>query len=344
MNIPIIQKIKSIYILKKILSLLWENKKLDLFKYNKQWKKKLLPDEIEYYKKSSYRYVIIKENGIGEEYILNTNILIYKGEYLKGKRNGKGKEFYAKRNLKFEGEFSNGIKIRGQGYDIRDNIILQLNDKEGKEYYDNKKLMFTGEYYNGRRWNGKIYNYEGKEEYEIKYGKGKGKEYNREGKLIYEGEYINGLRNGKGKEYENGKLIFEGEYINGFGQGKEYDSDGKIIYEGEYLKGKRNGKGKEYNYSDKPNILIFEGYFLNCVKKGIFIVYKNDKKIFEGYLFNDKIWKGKGIEYLNDEIIFEGEYVTGKKWNGIGKEYDSKNKIFIEVKYLFGNKRIKGTK
>ena len=74
-------------------------------------------------------------------------------------------------------------------------------------------------------------------------------------------------------------------------------------------------------------------------KIGKFIVYKNDKKIFEGYYFNNERWKGKGIEYSKDKIIF----VTGKKWNGIGKEYDSKNKIFIEVKYLFGNKRIKGT-
>ena len=37
-----IKNIKSIVILKKILSLLWENKKLDLFKYNKQLKKDLL--------------------------------------------------------------------------------------------------------------------------------------------------------------------------------------------------------------------------------------------------------------------------------------------------------------
>ena len=88
--------------MKKILSLLWENKKLDLFKYNKQLKKNLLiPDEIEYYKKSSYRYKIFKENEIGKEYIINTDILIFEGEYLNGKRNGNGKEFYENGNLKF---------------------------------------------------------------------------------------------------------------------------------------------------------------------------------------------------------------------------------------------------
>jgi len=29
-----------------------------------------------------------------KEYILNTNILIFEGEYLNGKRSGKGREYY----------------------------------------------------------------------------------------------------------------------------------------------------------------------------------------------------------------------------------------------------------
>ena len=61
-----------------------------------------------------------------EENIINTNIIIFEGEYLNGKRNGKGKE-YNDSKLKFEGEYLNG------------------NRWIGKEYnYDNGQLEFEG--------------------------------------------------------------------------------------------------------------------------------------------------------------------------------------------------------
>ena len=34
--------------------------------------------------------------------------LIFEGEYLNGKRNGKGKEYYNNGNVAFEGEYLNG--------------------------------------------------------------------------------------------------------------------------------------------------------------------------------------------------------------------------------------------
>ena len=64
---------------------------------------------------------------------------MYEGEYLGGKRNGKGKEFRYDQ-LIFEGEYLNDEKWNGKG----------------KEY--------EGEYLNRERWNGKLkeYDYEGK--------------------------------------------------------------------------------------------------------------------------------------------------------------------------------------
>ena len=50
-----------------------------------------------------------KKNGKGKEYNNNGN-LIFEGEYLNGKRNGKAKE-YSYGNLIFEGEFLNGQRI-----------------------------------------------------------------------------------------------------------------------------------------------------------------------------------------------------------------------------------------
>ena len=53
--------------------------------------------------------------------------------------------------LEFEGEYLNG-KRHGKG----------------KEYYDNSNLRFEGEYLKGQKWNGKVYDYEGNSEYELK--------------------------------------------------------------------------------------------------------------------------------------------------------------------------------
>ena len=46
------------------------------------------------------------ENGTGKEYDIYDQ-LIYEGEFLNGKRHGKGKEYYANK-LVYEGEFLNG--------------------------------------------------------------------------------------------------------------------------------------------------------------------------------------------------------------------------------------------
>ena len=62
--------------------------------------------------------------------------LLFEGEYVNGKRNVKGKEYYND-NIIFEGEYLNGIR-----------------NGKGKEYYKDK-LIFEGEYLNGKIWNGK---------------------------------------------------------------------------------------------------------------------------------------------------------------------------------------------
>ena len=131
----------------------------------------------------------------------------FEGEYINGKRYGKGKEKNDDGKLVFEGEYLDGKR-----------------NGKGKEYSEkNGNIKFEGEYLNGKIWNGKGYNIIGNLEYEIINGKGNIKEFYYNGKLKFEGEYLNGKRNGKGKEY---------------------DYDGKLEFEGEYLNGKRNGKGK----------------------------------------------------------------------------------------------------
>jgi len=81
--------------------------------------------------------------------------LRFEGEYLNGKRNGKGKEYNYDGKLIFEGEYLKG----------------ERNGK-GKEYYNNEELEFEGEYLQGKKWNGIGYNKNDNIEYEIQDGKG----------------------------------------------------------------------------------------------------------------------------------------------------------------------------
>ena len=145
----------------------------------------------------------------GKEYGLPGKELIFEGEYLNGKRNGKGKE-YAKYGEIFEGEYING-KRSGKGKDLYEKIEGEI------------RVIFEGEYLEGKKWNGIERVYKKKV-------------------LKYEVEYLNGERNGKGKEYDiDGNLIFESEYLNGErwnGFRKGYGYDDKLLFEEKYLNGK----------------------------------------------------------------------------------------------------------
>ena len=62
-----IEDIKSLFILKKIFSLICNNKKLSLINYNKQLQNKLLIN-LENYKIASYKYKVVEKDGIGKEF------------------------------------------------------------------------------------------------------------------------------------------------------------------------------------------------------------------------------------------------------------------------------------
>ena len=95
---------------------------------------------------------------MGKEY----DPLVYEGEFVNGKKSGKGKE-YLNGRLIFEGEFLNG----------------QRNGK-GKSYsYKNGIKVLELEYLNGQIWNGIEYDSKGNIFYEIKNGKLR-KKYDRE--------------------------------------------------------------------------------------------------------------------------------------------------------------------
>ena len=213
-----LENIKSTYFKKIIFSLLDENAKLKILRYNKNLQK-LLDIQIINYFIFTQKYIIKEANEFSKTYIYNPyyediyeDKLIFEGQYLNGLKNGKCKEYDAESGIiQFEGEYLNGLRIG-----------------KGKEYYTVDKLKFEGEYLNGER-------------------NGKGKEYTYEGSLSFEGEYLNGEINGKGKEYNQDSII-EGQYLNGKRNGKckEYSYDDYLICECDFLNGRRNGKEKEY--------------------------------------------------------------------------------------------------
>ena len=70
-----LKDIKSSYIIKKIFSFLDEEQKLKMIVYNKELQKMHLID-IDDYKEISGKYKVGEKNGKGNEYIIDTNILI----------------------------------------------------------------------------------------------------------------------------------------------------------------------------------------------------------------------------------------------------------------------------
>ena len=85
-----IRDIKSSFIKQKIFSFLSEKQLLNMIKYNKELQN-IYSIDIERLKKVSGKYKIGEKNGKGSEYLIDTNILIFEGEYLNGKKMEKEK-------------------------------------------------------------------------------------------------------------------------------------------------------------------------------------------------------------------------------------------------------------
>ena len=358
--------IKSTYFIHLTLLYLSEKKKMKLINYNKYLQKlmdrkiihyRLLSEKTRIYDESkkkgeeyNYEGTLLfkgeflngKRNGYGKEYIQNSDHFRYQGEYLNGKRHGKGEEFDGQDYLIFEGEYING-KRNGKGTEYINCVKYEgefLDGKrngKGKEYDINGYLQFEGEYLNGLRYKGIRYNPKGKIISRLKNEKGKVKLYNYKDKLIYEGEILNGKKHGKGKEYfPFDDLRFEGIFINDkIWSGKVYSPDENKIYE------LKNGKGLIVEYTDEKS-LIYKGEYLNGERNGKGKEYYCGKLIFEGEYLNGKR-NGKGKEYENNQLVFVGEYLNGER-NGKGKMcYDAllyegeflNNKTYGKAKFSY---------
>ena len=108
-------------------------------------------------------YELKNGKGLIKEYNYHGK-LEFEGEYLNGKRNGKGKEYYPNYNLMFEGEFLNGKRWKGKGYNYFRKEEFEIKDGKGfvREFDNKGALISEGKYLNGNRIKGEFYDYEGK--------------------------------------------------------------------------------------------------------------------------------------------------------------------------------------
>ena len=81
--------IKSTHFIQKLFSYINDDRKLKLVIYNKTIQK-IIDINLTNYKFMTRKYIVYKLKGFANEYDIYNDRLIYKGEYLNGKRNGKG--------------------------------------------------------------------------------------------------------------------------------------------------------------------------------------------------------------------------------------------------------------
>ena len=74
--------------------------------------------------------------------------MIFKGDYHNGRKNGKGEEYYANGKILFRGEYLNGKRWNGKGYNQTEKKEYEIKNGIGKfiEYYDNNNIKLEGEY------------------------------------------------------------------------------------------------------------------------------------------------------------------------------------------------------
>lgn len=169
------------------------------------------------------------------------------------------------------------------------------------------------------------------------------------GKISSEGLLIKGKPDGYWKTfYENGTLKSEGnrKIFQLDSVWKFYTESGILTTEYFYKEGKKNGLKK--TYSSETQKLVSEESFVNDVKNGSTVYYKEDYK-YKIVPFVDGKESGEGMEFSKDSLLitrttYKNGIITreermnrrdkfGKK-QGTWKNFYENGKLHIESKYL----------
>ena len=132
--------------------------------------------------------------------VFNNNYLIYDGEVVENKGNGKGM-LYQEGNLIYKGTFrdnklSEGIIFNKEIKVYEGEFVNNLPEGEGKIFTNNNTLLIKGIFFDGKLKEGIWY---------------------QKGKIVYDGEFRNWYFNGEGTfyNYPYNKVLYKGKFIDG---------------------------------------------------------------------------------------------------------------------------------
>ena len=251
-----------------------------------------------------------KKEGIWEEYL--DGELVGKGIYKNGKELGIW-EFYEDGEVYRKELFQSG-KLVGRWYPSRDTLDESEQSKKGKLFIPRR---LSGENSRFIQWNKEQPIVDGERINQFTHnGKKTGiwEEYWNNGQLYSKGLYKDNKKDG----------IWETYYSNGQLKSKFSYKDGK--YDGIWEEYHENGQLKsKFSYKDGKYDGIWETYYSNgqLDSKGS---YKDDKK--EGY------WESY---YSNGQLKSKGLYKDGK-YDGIWEEYHGNGQLYSKGSYKNGKK------
>ncbi|NPA35254.1 MAG: toxin-antitoxin system YwqK family antitoxin [Chlorobi bacterium] len=219
-----------------------------------------------------------KKQGLWIKFSTDKEVIIEKGTYLNGLKNGTWTAYYPSGKIKYKVTFKSGKPIG-----------------PAKFYYDSGILSEEG-YWNIDHWEGNYHYYHpnGQLAYDWNYDKkgkrtGEQKYYYENGGIKYTGIWNNGKTTGSLKMYdENGKLIAERIYENGkFARSVTPDRDTFYMAKNKTHKtGTFNGTGNHIVYSLDGRI----------EKKGFFV---------KGKLFNGEVYVYDDNNELKEKLIYK---------------------------------------
>ncbi|EGR30444.1 IQ calmodulin-binding motif family protein, putative [Ichthyophthirius multifiliis] len=224
-------------------------------------------------------------------YIFKITKAVYKGQWLNGKRHGRGIQFWQDGSV-YQGEWEND-KANGNG-----RLIHADGDYYEGQWIDDKaqgKGKFV--HIDGHQYQGDWIE-------DLQHGYGIEEQKN----FIYEGQFVNGLKHIKGKlTWKQDGSYYEGQFENGIiqGFGTYYYQNGKK-YVGNWRYSKMNGYGELYY----PNKKIYKGNFENDQKFGQGEMIYPDGKIYIGQWRNNK-QNGEGIVITTDGRKGKGFWQDG---------------------------------
>jgi hypothetical protein len=263
--------------------------------------------------------------------VVYDNDTVYEGEFINGKKEGKGKMDYGEGEM-YEGGFVNDVREGKGRYDWPDGSFqignwlnnemhgpgIMLNTEKG-DYYTGEFAYgnYTG---NGTMVYGDESTYEGYWLYDKRHGQGK---YTYKNGNFYEGEWQNDKKHGKGLfTWADEKEYYDGDWQKGKMSGYGiYHYESGNHYEGDMRNDQEHGLGyMKYSNGDE-----FRGEFsMGYAKKGI-MCYENGD-IYEGELSNDllsgnDVPNGNGkMDYWAENSSYDGAWSNGKR-HGQGTLY-----------------------